>query len=99
MFDTASRYATVPDATIDRALPDGTTRTIRYKLRRFLPAPDTLTPLTRHVMTDADRLDLVAARYVGDPTAFWRLCDANDVLRPAELEVVGRPVVIAMPRP
>jgi hypothetical protein len=99
MFDTASRYATVPDATIEHALPDGTTRTIRYKRRRFLPPPASLTPLTSHVMTEADRLDLVAARYVGDPTAFWRLCDANDVLRPEELEVVGRAVVIAMPRP
>jgi hypothetical protein len=99
MFGTNSRYATVPEATIERALPDGTTRTIRYKRRRFLPPPDSMTPLTRHVMTDADRLDLIAARYAGDPTAFWRICDANDVLRPEELEVVGRSVVIAMPRP
>jgi hypothetical protein len=99
MFETSSRYATVPDAWLERALPDGTTRTIRYKRRRFLPPAESLTPLTRHVMTDADRLDLVAARYIGDPTAFWRLCDSNDVLRPSELEVVGRPVAIAMPRP
>jgi hypothetical protein len=27
---------------------------------------------------------------------FWRLCDANDVLRPEDLEVVGRVVAIAM---
>jgi hypothetical protein len=99
MFETASRYATIPDATLERTLPDGTTRTIRYRRRRFLPPAASLTPLTRYVMTDADRLDIVAARYVGDPTAFWRLCDSNDVLRPSELEVVGRPVVIAMPRP
>ncbi len=99
MFDTNSRYAPVPDATIERQLPDGSSRTVRYKRRRFLPSPASMTPLTRHVMTDADRLDLVAARYVGDPTAFWRLCDANDVLRPEELESVGRSIVIAMPRP
>jgi len=99
MFEPNSRYATVPDATLDRVGPDGTIRTIRYKRRRFLPAPSSMTPLARHVVSDADRLDLLAARYVGDPTAFWRICDANDVLRPEELEDVGRPVVIAMPRP
>jgi len=99
MFETTSRYASVEDATIEREQPDGTVRTIRYKRRRFLPDPSTMTPLTRHVMTDADRLDLLAARYAGDPTAFWRICDANDVLRPDELEEVGRAVVIAMPRP
>jgi hypothetical protein len=99
VFETTSRYAAVEDATIERTEPDGTVRTIRFKRRRFLPDPATMTALTRQVMTDADRLDLLAARYVGDPTAFWRICDANEVLRPEELEVVGQAVVIAMPRP
>ena len=99
MFETTSRYATVDDATIETPEPDGTTRTVRFKRRRFLPPADTLTPLTQHVMTDADRLDLVAARYAGDPTAFWRLCDGNDVLRPEELEHAGRIVVVVMARP
>jgi hypothetical protein len=99
MFETTSRYASVDDATLDQPLADGTVRTIRFKRRRFLPDPSAMTLLTRHVMTDADRLDLVAARYVGDPTMFWRLCDSNDVLRPDELERVGRAVIVAMPRP
>jgi hypothetical protein len=99
MFEANSRYAAIPDATLDLVGPDGATRTIRYKRRRFLPSPDSMTLLARHVASDADRLDLVAARYGGDPTAFWRICDANDVLRPEELEAVGRSVVIAMPRP
>ena len=25
-----------------------------------------------------ERLDNVAAQYLGDPTLFWRLCDANN---------------------
>ena len=43
-----------------------------------------------------DRLDLLAARYLGDPTQFWRLCDATGALRPEELEVVGRVVVVGL---
>jgi hypothetical protein len=99
MFETTSRYAAIADATIEVEAEDGTTRTIRYKRRRFLPATNEMTPLTEHVMSEADRLDLLAARYVGDPTGFWRLCDAHDILRPGELERPGRIVVIAMPRP
>ena len=32
-----------------------------------------------------DRLDNLAARYLGDPEQFWRLCDANGAMRPEEL--------------
>ena len=99
MFETTSRYAGIAEATLELTADDGTTRTIRYKRRRFLTAPDEMTPLIEHVMSDADRLDLLAARYVGDPTGFWRLCDAHDLLRPGELEQPGRIVVVAMPRP
>ena len=99
MFETTSRYAGIAEATIEVEAEDGTIRTIRYKRRRFLPPPEEMTPITEHVMSDADRLDLLAARYVGDPTGFWRLCDAHDILRPVELERPGRIVVIAMPRP
>jgi hypothetical protein len=99
MFEPTSRYAGIAEATIEVAAEAGTTRTIRYKRRRFLPVPGEMTPLTEHTMSDADRLDLVAARDVGDPTGFWRLCDAHDILRPDELERPGRIVVVAMPRP
>lgn len=99
MFETSSRYAPVDDATIDVAEADGTTRAIRYKRRRFLPRPGSLTVVAEHVMSEADRLDLLAARFAGDPTAFWRLCDGNDVLRPDELERPGRIVDVAIPRP
>lgn len=99
MFETSSRYASVEDATIDIAQRDGTLRPTRYKRRRFLPPRGSMTTLLEHTVLDGERLDTIANRYVGDPTAFWRLCDANEVLRPAELEVVGRVVTIAMPRP
>ena len=98
MFETTSRYASVDDASIDVAEQDGTVRTIRFKRRRFLPRSESMTVVAQHVMTDADRLDLLAARFAGDPTAFWRLCDGNDVLRPEELERNGRVIDVVMSR-
>ncbi len=38
-----------------------------------------------------ERLDLVAARFLADPTAFWRLCDANNAMVPDAL--AARPTV------
>jgi hypothetical protein len=38
-----------------------------------------------------DRLDLIAARSLGDPQAFWQVCDANKCLNPFDLTAeVGR---------
>ncbi|MEM8929871.1 MAG: LysM domain-containing protein [Acidobacteriota bacterium] len=37
-----------------------------------------------------DRLDLLAARYLGRSERFWLLCDANDALDPFDLERPGR---------
>lgn len=67
-----------------KPLPDGTKA--RYRARRFLPQPGTL-PLKRTtVITDADRIDLLAVRHLGSPAVWWRICDANDVLSPIDLE-------------
>ena len=70
MFDPTSRYAPIDDATIDVAQPDGTERD-RYassaggssRRRR------SMTPLVEHTFADGERLDILAARYVGDPEA------------------------------
>jgi hypothetical protein len=54
--------------------------------------------LVEHAVTRGDRLDLITARYLGDPTQFWRVCDANDVLSPDELtREVGIRIRIALP--
>jgi hypothetical protein len=46
------------------------------------------------------RLDLFAAEVVGDSLSWWRLCDANSVLSPAELEQdAGRAIRIPDPSP
>jgi hypothetical protein len=68
-------------------VPDGTggTRQVRYRRRRQLPDPRTVVPLAMHPVTARDRLDLVTARHLGDPTAFWRVADANAALDPDAL--------------
>jgi nucleoid-associated protein YgaU len=33
----------------------------------------------------SDRLDLIAARTLGDPLLFWRIADANDAMNPFDL--------------
>ncbi len=51
----------------------------------------------RLLSPDGERLDLIAARYLGDPEQSWRQCDANGAVRPEELEEVGRRVRITLP--
>lgn len=97
MFDRASRYAPLPTATLTVRDADGRPRVIRYVTRRFLPAPDGSTPLVEHRVVQGERVDVLTARYAGDPTLFWRLCDANLVMRPDELEAPGRVVTVALP--
>lgn len=98
MFAPDSRYADVEDAHLEVALADGTSRTVAYKRRRFLPPVDAGATLAEHRVTAGDRLDLLAHAYLGQATAFWRLCDANPVVRPAELTAeAGRHFRIALP--
>ena len=40
-----------------------------------------------------------ATRTLGDPEAFWRVCDANDALNPGELEQAGRRLRVPLPQP
>jgi hypothetical protein len=93
MFDSTSRYAAVEDATL---VVDG--RTVRYKRRRFIPEPTGSTVIEYQVAA-GERLDLIAARYLGDPTQFWKLCDAAGVLDPEELEQPGATVEIRLEVP
>ena len=58
---------------------------IRYKRRRFLPRARACRSSSRSRWSQGDRLDLITARTLGDPEQFWRVCDANDALDPAEL--------------
>jgi hypothetical protein len=98
MFDSTSRYAKLAIKTLTVTGPNGQARDIRYVERRFLPAAVAGTMITEHAVTEGERLDNITAKYLGDPTQFWQVCDANEVLDPNELTAeVGRRIRIAMP--
>ena len=77
-------------------LPGG--KTVVYLRRRFLSSPERFQLLQLHTVTEGERLDNITARYLGDPEQFWRVCDANNAMRPQELtETIGRQVRITLP--
>jgi hypothetical protein len=93
-FAPNSRYYGLPTAAF--VLPGG--RSVAYVLRRFIPPPQRYTLLQEHSVRQGDRLDNLAAQYLGDPEAFWRICDANAALRPDDLtETPGRWLRITLP--
>jgi hypothetical protein len=94
MFEPDSRYARIPQLTM--TLPDG--RTVAYKARRFIPQGSSLRTLAEVTSSQGERIDQLTHRTLGNPEHFWRVCDANDVLDPAELtEIPGRTVRIPVP--
>lgn len=97
-YDPTSRYHGVETAGLTVLDADGTPRTIAYSRRRLVPSYTDQPVLAEHRVSEGERLDVITARYTGDPLRFWMLCDANTVLRPAELELVGRVVRISMAR-
>jgi len=99
MFEPTSRYYNLKTATLEVRIPEGRIRMIAYKRRRFIPGLEGHTSLVEHTILQGERLDNLTARYLGDPNQFWRVCDANLVLHPEELEEVGRTIVFALPQP
>jgi len=100
MFEPSSRYYNIDTATMTVGSNGGEPRVISYKRRRIIPSGETMRTLVEHTVAQGDRLDNLAARYVGDPEQFWRICDANDVLRPEELtEEIGWTIKIGLPYP
>jgi hypothetical protein len=97
MFDSTSRYSIIATTTMSVPDADDGTREIRYLKRRIIPSSEGMTTMVEHTVAQGERLDLITARYLGDPTQFWRVCDANNVLAPEELEETGRIVEIALP--
>jgi hypothetical protein len=99
MFDTGSRYASLPTATLEQVDPDGSTRPVAYVTRRLITT-GTGPSLVVHRFAAGERLDTITAAYFGDPTRFWQICDANEVLRPDELtDEIGNPFVVPLPVP
>lgn len=93
-FPPTSRYYGIETATLKSA--DGQIEV--YLRRRFLPSPERFALLLEHTVADGERLDNIAAKYMDDPEAFWRIADANSAMRPEELtETIGRSLRITLP--
>ena len=76
--------------------PDG--RPIVYLLRRFVPPANCFTLLEEHTVMQGERLDNITAQHLGDPLQFWRVCDANNAMRPDDLTATpGRVLRITLP--
>ena len=94
MFGPNSRYYLHATARLVRE--DGTE--VVYLRRRFIPPPERFALIQEHVVSEGERLDLIAHEYLGDPEQFWRIADANGAMRPEELtEEVGRRLRITLP--
>ena len=94
MFPLNSRYYFTKTNKLE--LPDG--REIIYLQRRFIPPPERFALLFEHTVTDDERVDNIAAQFLGDPEQFWRICDANVAIDPEELtEKTGRKLRITLP--
>lgn len=94
LYPATSRYSGLDTATFTTG--DG--REVIYLRRRFVPSPELFQTIEQHMVTEKERPDTIAAAYLGDPELFWRLCDANNAMRPEELtETVGRELKITLP--
>jgi hypothetical protein len=87
VFEPRSRYAkTQTYETTDR-------RGRTVKVVAVPPAPRQ-TSLGVHRMRQGQRLDHLAAQYLGEPTAFWRICEQNGALH---AEVLSEAHAIEIP--
>jgi hypothetical protein len=93
-FPATSRYHGIDTAMLETAEK----KTIIYLRRRFVPPPERFALIHEHTVIQGDRLDNLAAQYLGDPELFWRLCDANAAVNPDELtENIGSKLRITLP--
>ena len=89
----SSRYYGSP--TLPFTLPDGTK--VMYLARRILPQAGIYQAVQSYVVVEGDRLDNLAARFLGDPLLYWMICDANNCTDPDALTAqVGRSIVIPL---
>jgi hypothetical protein len=96
-FPTDSRYYGF--ATLTYTAPNG--ESVAYLAPRIVPQPGApnFATVAQHVVRTGDRLDLIAAKYLGDPLIFWLVCDANGAIDPRELvETPGRVIRITTPQ-
>ena len=58
---------------------------VAYLSRRIIPQPGIYPQAQNYGVVIGDRLDNLAARYIGDPILYWMIADANSAFSPEEL--------------
>lgn len=87
MFDEKSRYAKVETY----AVKDKRGRTVQVVPVSGAPQQAII---GYHLLKQGQRLDHLAGKYASDPTSFWRICEANDVM---QAEMLSEAQEIAIP--
>ncbi len=96
-FPTDSRY--YGSSVLQYTAPNG--QVVPYLARRIVPQPGApnYATINTHTVKSGDRLDLIAAKYLGDPLMAWLICDANGAVDPNELtDTPGRVLAITTPQ-
>jgi hypothetical protein len=96
-FPTDSRYYGF--SVLQYTAPNG--QTIPYLARRIVPQPGApnYATIATYTVRQGDRLDLIAAKYLGDPLMAWLISDANGAMNPDDLVATpGTTLAITAPQ-
>ena len=66
---------------------------VTYLAARILPQPGVYASTMNYRVVQNDRLDNLAARFLGDAALFWMIADANGVIDPWALTLVPGAVI------
>ncbi|MBK9124070.1 MAG: hypothetical protein IPM16_13275 [Chloroflexi bacterium] len=72
-FGTKSRYAKADTLIVT----DARGRSVAAVMPPDVPDPPVL---GYHVLRQGERIEYLAARYIGDPDGFWRICFLNNAM-------------------
>lgn len=78
MFDEKSRYAKAETYVV-------TDKRGREVTVVAPPPPPEQVLLGLHLLKQGERLDLLATKYLNNPTGYWRIAEQNDVMLPEAL--------------
>jgi hypothetical protein len=96
-FPTDSRYYGF--GVLQYPAPGG--KSVPYLARRIIPQPGApnYATINQYTVKQGDRLDQIAARFLGDPILAWLICDANGAMAPDDLvSAPGRVLAITTPQ-
>jgi hypothetical protein len=97
MISPGSRYAQVGTASL-QVVRNGQPLEIKFLRRRFIPPLVGQVSFVNHLVRQGERIDNITAKYLNDPTLFWRVCDFNQVLRAEDLtDTPGTIIDVALP--